>query len=200
CPILQIAEQHTEVYTLLIHEKRGIRMIKVMVVDEQTLFREGIKAILKQTNVYEVVASLATAKEMMDFFQQEEVLPEVVLLNLHLSEKDAIRTIKYMKDIHVDTRFITLTEQIDEEAVIDAIIAGADGFLLKKHYADNLLQAIRNVYDGETIMSGSIARLLAQRIRMLSMDEKQYFLMCVEQSGYPFTQRELDVAYLLKEN
>src|SRR5699024_801967 len=107
--------------------------------------------------------------------------------------------IRRVKDTYAHVRFITLMEKMDEEAVIDALMAGADGFLLKKHYAENLIRAICNVHDGDTIISGTIARMLAKRIRTMSMDKKEYFQLCVEQNDYPFTNRELDVAYLLKE-
>ena len=92
-----------------------------------------------------------------------------------------------------------LTSKVDD-FIISGINAGADVFLVKAVYAERLLEAIRIAYRGETIFSGEVAQMLATRIRQLTMNNKQIFTLRLERLGYIFTKREIDIAFLLKEN
>lgn len=173
-------------------------MIKVMIIDEQTLFREGIKAILDQTDEYKVVASLESADQAMNFLEKD--CPDIILINLALPDMQAIWLTRQIKLRLPEMKIITLVEELDEDKVISAVLVGADGFFFKKQHSKRLLYSLQEVYDGETVLSGPIAKMLANYIRKLTMDHKEIFSLRLERNGYNFTNRELDVAYLLKQN
>lgn len=175
-------------------------MIHVMIIDEQTLFREGIKAILKQHEEFEVVASLERGKEVLEYLERGLVLPDVILVNLQLKTESITSIIRQVKKKYPMIRILALIEQIEEEIVIDALLAEADGFLLKQHYGNDLIKSIKAVQNGDTIISGPIAKKLANRVKQLSVGRKDILLMRLEYQGYHFTNRELDIAFLLKSN
>ncbi len=173
-------------------------MKKVMIIDEQTLFREGIKAILKQAGDYQVVASIENEEQAWNSLEGD--YPDIILINLELSDMQAIRLIRQMKQRLPEVKIITLVEEMNEDMVISAVLAGTDGFFFKKHYSKGLLYTLQEVYDGETVLSGPVAKMLASYVRRLTMDHKEIFSTSLERNGYKFTSRELDVAYLLKQN
>ncbi|WP_405097363.1 response regulator [Oceanobacillus sp. FSL H7-0719] len=175
-------------------------MIKAMIIDEQTLFRDGMKAILEQTNEYQVIASLENAEQALEFLASGNNLPDIILVELELPDMQAICLTRQIKQNYAEIKVLTLVEVLNEDKIISAINVGTDGFFLKKQYSKKLLHAMRDVYEGETVMSGPIVKMLANHIRILTMDHKEIFSLRLERSGYKFTKRELDVAYLLKQN
>ena len=171
-----------------------------MIIDEQTLFREGIKAILEQTDAYQVIASLENTEQAIEKLEHGEEIPNIILINLELPDMQAIQFMKYVKQRPPETKVIILVEALNQDKLISAILAGADGFFMKNHCSEKLLYTIKDVQDGETVIPGPIAKMLASYIRNLTMDHKEVFALRLEKSGYYFTNRELDVAYLLKNN
>ncbi|RDW20744.1 LuxR C-terminal-related transcriptional regulator [Oceanobacillus chungangensis] len=104
-----------------------------------------------------------------------------------------------MKTNYPKIKVVLLTTNADDDFVISGIITGADGLLLKSLYADKLINCIRDAYLGEMVLSGEVSRILANRIRELTLDKKQILALRLERSGYQYTNRELDVIYLLME-
>lgn len=172
-------------------------MIHVLIVENQRLLRDGMEAIIERTDDIKVIGAVDNGENAIK--QMEHLNPDIVIMDIHLPQMDGIRTTKYMKEKYPEVGVILLTSKVDD-FIISGINAGADGFLVKAVYAERLLEAIRIAYRGETIFSGKVAQMLATRIRELTMNNKQIFTLRLERLGYTFTKREVDIAFLLKEN
>lgn len=172
-------------------------MIHVLIVENQRLLRDGMEAIIERTDDIKVIGAVDNGENAIK--QMEHLNPDIVIMDIHLPQMDGIRTTKYMKEKYPEVGVILLTSKVDD-FIISGINAGADGFLVKAVYAERLLEAIRIAYRGETIFSGKVAQMLATRIRELTMNNKQIFTLRLERLGYTFTKREIDIAFLLKEN
>ena len=172
-------------------------MIHVLIVENQRLLRDGMEAIIERTDDIKVIGAVDNGEIAIK--QMEHLNPDIVIMDIHLPQMDGIRTTKYMKEKYPEVGVILLTSKVDD-FIISGINAGADGFLVKAVYAERLLEAIRIAYRGETIFSGEVAQMLATRIRELTMNNKQIFTLRLERLGYTFTKREIDIAFLLKEN
>ena len=172
-------------------------MIHVLIVENQRLLRDGMEAIIERTDDIKVIGAVDNGEIAIK--QMEHLNPDIVIMDIHLPQTDGIRTTKYMKEKYPEVGVILLTSKVDD-FIISGINAGADGFLVKAVYAERLLEAIRIAYRGETIFSGEVAQMLATRIRQLTMNNKQIFTLRLERLGYTFTKREIDIAFLLKEN
>lgn len=172
-------------------------MIHVLIVENQRLLRDGIEAIIERTDDIKVIGAVDNGEIAIK--QMEHLKADIVIMDIQLPQMDGIRTTKLIKEKYPEVSVILLTSKVND-LVISGINAGADGFLVKALYAERLLEAIRIAYRGETVLSGEVARMLASRIRELTMNNKQIFTLRLERLGYSFTKREIDIAFLLKDN
>ncbi len=137
--------------------------IRVLLVDDHTLFRSGIKALLLRQPDFEVVGEAGDGLEGVK--RAISLKPDVVLLDLHMpgiSGKEAVQLI--IEDAPA-TRVIMLTVSEDAEDLIDTLRAGALGYLLKNIDADFLVDAIRHAAAGEAVMSPQMTTKLMQNLR-----------------------------------
>ncbi|TFJ93058.1 response regulator [Lentibacillus salicampi] len=170
-------------------------MIKVMLVDDQQLFREGVESLINHTNDIEVISMADSGEQAITLLETEK--PDVVLMDIHMPQMDGIKTTAYIKEAHPTMKVVMLTSTNDEELVIRAIKVGADGFLLKDLYPEKLTESIRDVMKGQNVLSGEVAGLLVNRIRELTLDKKQILGRRLDNQGIRLTNRELDIAYFI---
>ncbi|AVR00358.1 DNA-binding response regulator [Oceanobacillus iheyensis] len=170
-------------------------MIKVMLVEDQRLFSEGVEALISNTEDIQVVGIAANGEEAIETFKQ--CLPDVVLMDIHMPHVDGIKATVKIKESHPDTKIILLTTYADEDLIITGINAGADGFLLKSLRAASLIRCIRDVYADEIVLSGAVARILAEKIRNQTYSKKQILDRKLQNRNYVLSKRELDIACLL---
>lgn len=169
-------------------------MIKIMLVEDQRLFREGVEALISNTDDIEVIGMAESGESAIELLQHEQ--PDVILMDIHMAEMDGIKTTVYIKENHPSVKVVMLTTIAEEELVIRGINVGADGFLLKDLYPDNLIQSIRDAARGQSVLSGKVATILVNKIRELTLDKKQILGKRLENRGINLTARELDIAYL----
>jgi len=174
-----------------------IKLIKVLIAEEQGLFCDGLSAIIERTDDMKVIGNVDDGLKAID--RLKEIKPDVVLMNSHMPNMDGIKVTVYIKQHYPDIKVVLLTDKVEENLVIRGVNAGVDGFLLKALYAECLVDSIRMVMQGEVVFSGDVARILANRIRDLSHNKKQLFRVQLERLGYDFTDRKIDIAYLLAE-
>ncbi|AXI10472.1 response regulator [Oceanobacillus sp. 143] len=172
-------------------------MIKVLLVDDQRLFREGVKSILERAEDIHVTGTADNGKEAIQEIEQAQ--PDVVVMDIHMPEMDGVETTSYVKRNYPGIKVVLLTTRADDDFIISGINTGADGLLLKNLYADKLIDCIRDASCGVMVLSGEVSRILANRIRELTLNKKQILALRLERSGYQYTNRELDVFYLLME-
>jgi NarL family two-component system response regulator LiaR len=163
-----------------------MKKIRVLVVEDQTVLREGLISILSFQPDIEVVGQAEDGIEAVELVQQTK--PEVILLDLVMPRQDGMATIPKIKEIAPDVGILILTSFAEGDRVFQAIKAGALGYLLKDSTRDQLLQAIRDVSQGRASLHPSVALKVIQEINHPS--EVLY-------TADPLTPRELETLRLI---
>lgn len=138
-------------------------VIRVLIIDDHTLFRSGIKLLLERQQGFEVVGEAADG---LDGAKRAKILrPDVILLDLHMPGTGGLATIPLLLEELPQARIIMLTVSEDADDLLDALHSGACGYLLKNIDTDFLLDSIRRAAAGESVMSPQMAARVADAIR-----------------------------------
>lgn len=159
--------------------------IRVLIADDHTIVRKGIRALLFTEPGMEVVGEASNGLETVH--QAALLVPDVILMDLVMPKMNGIEATRQITERQPGTRILVLTSFAADDKVFPAIKAGARGYLLKDSEPEELIQAIRQVYHGESSLHPTIARKVlrelaqpAERVdRPLATD--------------PLTERELEV-------
>lgn len=139
--------------------------IRVLVVDDQALFREGLRAVLSADAGLEVVGEAANGEEALRAC--ERLRPDVVLMDLKMPELDGVAATRRLHVQHPRARVVVLTTFDDDERVFEALRAGAVGYLLKDASAARLGEAIRAAARGESFLHPAVAsKVIAELSRL----------------------------------
>jgi len=152
--------------------------LRVLVADDHPVVREGLAALINRRPDMAVVAEASTGQEAVEQFLLHR--PDVALLDLRMPEMDGVEVIAAIREQVPTARLVVLTTYADEEDIHRSLRAGARGYLLKDAPRDELLDCVRAVHDGQTVIPPAIAVKLASRLRATEL-----------------TPRELDVLRLL---
>lgn len=136
--------------------------IRVLVIEDHPVVRQGLMALLANAPDIEVVGSAADGLEGMEVFRS--VRPDVTLVDLQMPRVGGVETIQRVRGEWPDARFIVLTTFDGDEDIYRAMQAGAKAYLLKGMEVEELLTAIRTVHTGHARVPWSIAEKLAQRV------------------------------------
>jgi DNA-binding NarL/FixJ family response regulator len=138
------------------------RRIRVLCADDHPLVREGIRAVLKTSEDFEVVAAVGSGEEAVAMFQQHR--PDVVLMDLKMPGISGLEAIKRIRAESPDARIVVLTTYQGNEDIYQAIQAGAATYVLKEAVAENLIPLLRTVCAGGRPIPEAIAARLAEQI------------------------------------
>lgn len=163
--------------------------IRILVIDDHTLFRSGILLLLNRQEGFEIVGEAADGLEGVKLAKR--VKPDVVLLDLHMPGISGLKTIPLLMDECPETQIVMLTVSEDSEDLIEALRAGARGYLLKNIDTDFLVQSIRRAASGESVMSSQMTGKLADSLRTSTKPR------AVVQDGSRLTPREREILGLL---
>jgi len=164
-------------------------MIRVLLVDDHEIVRRGIAALLEAEEDLQVVGESATVRGTLD--RVRATRPDVVVLDLHLPDGTGIELCRSIRSKHPRVRCLILTADDDESAGVAAVIAGASGHVLKSIRGGHLVDGIRRIAGGGSLIS----RTLAERVRNdLSVQAKQS-----RRPGAALTLREQQVLRLITE-
>jgi len=144
----------------------GNRPIRVLVADDQALVRSGFKMLIDSAQDLEVVGTASTGVEAVQ--RVCELMPDVVLMDIRMPEMDGIEATRLIAHDPeaANVRVLVLTTFELDEYIFEALRAGASGFLLKDTDPDDLLEAIRVVASGESLLGPSVtSRLIAEYVR-----------------------------------
>jgi DNA-binding NarL/FixJ family response regulator len=131
---------------------------RVVIADDQPLLRAGFRALLESAGDIEVVAEASTGEEAIE--QGRKHQPDVVLMDIRMPGMDGIEATRQLRR----TRVLILTTFGLDEYIIQALRAGASGFILKDTRVEDLLQAVRTVADGDAFLSPAITRQLLNQV------------------------------------
>lgn len=140
-----------------------MKPIRVLIVDDHTLFRSGIKLVLQRQEGFEVVGEAGDGLEGVK--RAKQLKPDVVLLDLHMPGTSGLEALRLLADDAPQAQVVMLTVSEDAEDLVDALRAGARGYLLKNIDTDFLLDSIRRAARGESVMSPQMATKLADAMR-----------------------------------
>ncbi|MFI6013771.1 response regulator [Streptomyces sp. NPDC051243] len=134
-------------------------VVRVLVVDDQRLIRDGIAALLSIRPGITVVGTAADGREAVA--KAVELRPDVVLMDVRMPELDGVEAVAVLRDRAPECRVVMLTTFDDEEYVVQALRAGAGGYLLKDLPAEELAHSVRLAHAGVTQLDSSVAGRLA---------------------------------------
>ncbi len=129
-------------------------MIKVVVVDDQTLVRQGICTLLELSDKVEVVGQADNGLQAIDVIQDKA--PDIILSDIRMPEMDGIQLVAKLSELKIDTPIILLTTFDDHDTVLQGIQSGARGYMLKDVSLEQLVGAIETVMNGETMVQPAI--------------------------------------------
>jgi NarL family two-component system response regulator LiaR len=162
--------------------------IRVFIADDHAIVRKGIDAVLEIVPDIELVGEAENGREAVD--QVEKLRPDVILMDLVMPEMDGIEAIQRIKERQPEARILVLTTFAGEDKILPAIKAGALGYHLKDSRPEDLAQAIRQVYRGESSLHPVIARKVLEELSRPS-DRPP--------TPDPLTQREVEVLRLVAQ-
>jgi two-component system, NarL family, response regulator LiaR len=136
--------------------------VRVLIVDDHTILRKGIRALLTETPGFEVVGEAGNGQDAVSLAQ--ELRPDVILMDLLMPGMDGIEATRQITNSDRDARILVLTSFAADNNVFPAVKAGALGYLLKDSTPEELVRAIRQVHRGEPSLDPAIARKLLQEI------------------------------------
>jgi DNA-binding NarL/FixJ family response regulator len=139
------------------------RAMRLLVVDDHEVVRQGLVALLDRRAGFEVVAQAGTVAEAIAAAVRFE--PDVVVMDVRLPDGSGIEACREIRSTRPATRVVMLTSYPDEEAVLSAIIAGASGYLLKQVRGRDLVSALESVGRGDSLLDPAVTERVLQRVR-----------------------------------
>ena len=134
--------------------------IRILLVDDHTILREGIRSLLEMQADFEVVAEAENGRQAVDLVRQ--LKPDVVLMDIAMPLLNGIHATEQIRRETRCSHILILSQHESEEYIRRALAAGASGFLLKDTDTTELVNAIRAVYRGESILSPAVTRLVIE--------------------------------------
>jgi DNA-binding NarL/FixJ family response regulator len=166
--------------------------IRVLLVDDQALFREGLETLLSIHEDIRVVGQASNGQEALQV--ATKVQPDVVLMDVRMPILDGVRATRLLKKALPQCRVIVLTTFDDDEYIFDALRTGAVGYLLKDVASAQLVEAIRAAARGESILEPSVAaKVIAEFSRVSRLVPPAQ----MEQLVDPLSERELEILGLI---
>jgi DNA-binding NarL/FixJ family response regulator len=144
-------------------------MIRILVVDDHPVVRQGVSAILGYEPGIAVVGAAADGTEALRLIVQEQ--PDVVLLDLHLPQLSGVEVMRLARAAGSTTRFLILTTYDTDEYLAPAMAAGAQGYLLKDATPDDLVRGVRAMAEGGAALQPGIAARLLGRLQSGERDD-----------------------------
>ena len=159
-----------------------MKKIKVMIVDDHSLIREGLKQLLEFDGSIEVVGEASNGIECLE--KIDSVHPEVLLLDINMPEKNGIEVLKEMKEKESPIKVLILTVHNELEYLTQAVDIGVDGYILKDSESSELKKAIQSVLEGENYIQPSLIPALNNQLVNRDIEKDKISLL---------TNRELEV-------
>ena len=147
--------------------------LRVMLVDDHEVVRDGIRALLVGAEDIVVCAEAGSVREAVA--EAERALPDVIVMDVRLSDGSGIEATREIRANRPETKVLMLTSFADDEALFASIMAGASGYVLKQVKSGDLLRAIRAVGAGDSLLDPSVTNAVLDRLRKgkhLMKDEK----------------------------
>ncbi len=167
-------------------------MIKILLVDDQIILAEGLKSVLQTCNDFEVVGIAIDGVEAIRMARRFK--PDVVLMDIRMPVMNGVVATKHIKEYDDNIKIIVLTTFDDSDYILSAINNGACGYLLKDISAHVLFAAIKNAYEGDTILPSKIARKITNAAMFVSNDKEIKL-----KKAFNVSDKEVDIIFMIKD-
>ena len=167
-------------------------MIKILLVDDQIILAEGLKSVLQTCNDFEVVGIAIDGVEAIRMARRFK--PDVILMDIRMPVMNGVVATKHIKEYDDNRKIIVLTTFDDSDYILSAINNGACGYLLKDISAHVLFAAIKNAYEGDTILPSKIARKITNAAMFVSNDKEIKL-----KKAFNVSDKEVDIIFMIKD-
>jgi DNA-binding NarL/FixJ family response regulator len=161
-------------------------VIRIVVVDDHTLFRRGLVGLLAEMEGFQVIGEASNGKDALSVIAAQN--PDIVLLDVNMPEMSGIETLSALRKQGVDSPVLMLTISQHEEDLIGAIRAGANGYLLKNAEPETLRQTIKQVVAGNVVLAPEVTKQVFRLVRSGQFDPVNLL-----------TEREVEVLRFLSQ-
>jgi len=167
-----------------------MNIIKILIVDDQTLMRDGLKTILDLEDNMEVIGTSKDGQEAIEFCRESP--PDLILMDIRMPVMDGVETTKIIKSLYPQIIILILTTFNEDDYIIDALTYGATGYILKDIQGDDLIKAINDAYKGSFMLPSEVAIKIAKRLT------KTTNVMPEQKKGLKdFSEREIEIAKMI---
>lgn len=160
--------------------------VEVMIADDHSMVREGIKQLLELDGDIVVIGEASDGVECLKLL--EEKLPQALLLDINMPNMNGLEVLEKIKEKEIDTRVIILTVHNEVEYLLKAVEIGIDGYMLKDSSSDELKKAIYSVIEGESYIQPNLIPILNSKMVERDVEREKLALL---------TKRELEVLKLM---
>ncbi len=143
--------------------------ITVLIADDHTLFREGVRFICESLGNFHVVGEARNGLEAVTLAETHS--PDIVLMDIGMPEKDGVEACEEILRQNPETRVVILTMYHEDKHLFDAVKAGARGYLLKDTSGEKLVSGVKAVHEGEVLLPGEMAHKVLGEFRRLSREK-----------------------------
>jgi DNA-binding NarL/FixJ family response regulator len=165
--------------------------IRILIVDDQSLFREGLHTLLSVQGGFDVVGEAANGEEALR--QSATLHPDVVLMDVRMPILDGVSATRRLRAMLPSCHVIVLTTFDDDEYVFDALRAGAIGYLLKDVQSEKLYEAIRSASRGESFLQPAVAAKVVAEFARLADKPSRHLQIIAD----PLSEREKEILILV---
>ncbi len=166
-----------------------MKKIRILLADDQTLFRNGLETVLGLEEDLEVVATAENGEKALSLTDAKQ--PDVILLDIRMPGMNGVDCVKAIKRDYPRIKVLMLTTFNDEEYILEALANGANGYVLKDIEMDRLTEAIRDAFAGKMIIPPGVAEKLAGALTRMKIPDA-----AVDKLS-DFTSRELEIARMM---
>jgi DNA-binding NarL/FixJ family response regulator len=143
---------------------------RILIADDHAVVRAGLRALIEREDRFEVIAEASDGEEAVE--KARQLRPDVAVLDVRMPNASGIEACRQIVEALPDCRVIMLTSYAEDELLLAAIRAGAAGYVLKRIGSNNLVQAIRQVSQGENILDPSVAGAVFSEVRKAASERQ----------------------------
>lgn len=168
------------------------KKIKVLIVDDQTELAKEIANLLRTDSEISVLGTAVDGVDAMEKLAENSA--DVVLLDIRMPNMNGVVATSHIKSTYPDTKVIILTTFDDSDYILNALNNGASGYLLKDIGGNALISAVKNAYEGDTILPSKIARRITDAAKHVAADREIKLMR-----AFQLSEREIEVALMMYE-
>lgn len=166
-------------------------MVNILLVEDQVIVRKGLRMILETVDNFSVVAEAGDGLEAVALMEKHEI--DIVLLDIRMPKRNGVETTKLIKQRWPHVKILVLTTFNDDEAALQTLKDGANGFLLKTADPEKLIQAVHSCLEGGLVLNEEVAAKMMPKLLDDKKPDKH------QPVHIPLTERELEIARLVGE-